>query len=151
MRILLTDRNAWPSRAHVSDAGLDLKSTEETFSLAPGEKKLVGTGVHTEIPKGYVGLLVIRSGIGTKTGLELANKLGVIDSDYRGEIKAMIRNTGDVGEVITQYTPIVQLLIVPCLTPEIEVVDKLSETKRDKGGFGHTDAKTKEPKLNKQK
>jgi len=141
MKIRLTDTKAWPGRAHETDAGLDLRSTEPTFMLAPKEKKLIGTGVHAEIPKNHFGMVVIRSGIGTKTNLELANKVGIIDSDYRGEIMAMIRNIGDTGELIEQYSPIVQLIIVPCLIPEIEVVPRLSETKRGNGGFGHTTKK----------
>lgn len=145
IRILLNDKNAWPSRAYPYDAGLDLKSTEPTFTLQPGEKKLIGTGVHIEIPKLYFGLVVIRSGVGTKTGLELANKVGIIDSDYRGEIKAMMRNNGDTEETIEQYSAIVQLIIVPCIVPEVLVVDKLSDTKRDIGGFGHTTVDNKDP------
>jgi dUTP pyrophosphatase len=145
MKITVKDRNAFPSRAHPTDAGLDLKSIEDTTILKPGDRKFFSTGVCAEIPIGYVGLLFIRSGLGTKTKFKLANGTGIIDSDYRGEIMACIENSGAGVDVIKQYDRIVQLVIVPVLTPELEVVSKLSETKRGIGGFGHTD--TKMPKI----
>lgn len=136
MRIKLIDKNCWPSRAHPTDAGLDLKCRNESFLLNKGEKTLVGTGVCAEIPVGFVGLVVIRSGTGTKTRLKVSNGTGVIDSDYRGEIMVMLENSGEDAEPIEQYKPFCQMLIVPVRIEEIEVVDRLSETKRGSNGFG---------------
>lgn len=139
MKILLKDKNCWPIRAHATDAGLDLKSAEDTFVLKPGEIRAVGTSVCMEIPNGYVGLLFIRSSVGTKTNhVTIANGTGVIDSWYRGEIIAVLHNNGTDEETIEKYYTFCQLVIVPCITPEVTVVDELSKTKRGTNGFGST-------------
>lgn len=129
-----------PERKTPGSAGLDLSVTEDLF-LKAGEVVLAGTGVKVAIPEGYVGLVVIRSGI-SLTGIELVNGIGVIDSDYRGEIKLPLRYLGrDLYTripVIPAGTRVAQLLVVPYLPVQVEVVDELDQTARGEGGFGST-------------
>ena len=99
---------------------------------------LCRTGLSFEIPKGYVGLIYIRSSVGTKLDLVLSNQVGVIDSDYRGEVMLPLRNLGRSARVINSGTRIAQMIITPINQVDIEVVKELSETKRGDGGFGST-------------
>ena len=137
-----------PTRAHPTDAGVDLVawSTDESGpgwlgSTIPYDSTLiVGTGVKVAIPEGYVGLLFVRSSLGIKRHLDLANGTGVIDSDYRGEIKVCLRNTGPTHQYVKRGDRICQLVIVPVhLNPWVEV-DTLDETERGEGGIGSTGA-----------
>ena len=123
-------------------AGADLYACiAESVEIAPGETKMIGTGLAMEIPEGYMGLIFARSGIASKRGLAPANKVGVVDSDYRGEFMVALHNHSyqpasvDVGERIAQ------LVITPYMTACFEVADELSETVRNTGGFGSTDKK----------
>jgi len=126
-----------PVRKTAGSAGLDLKVTNNLL-LKAGEVVLAGTGVKAAIPEGYVGLVVIRSGI-SLTGIELVNGIGVIDSDYRGEIKLPLRYFGkDLYARIPAGTRVAQLLVVPYLSVQVEVVDELDQTDRGEGGFGST-------------
>lgn len=130
----LQDRKAWPTRAYASDAGLDLKSINDTFTLKPGDEVQVHTGVALEIPAGHVGLLFPRSG----SCHELKNTIGVIDCDYRGEIIGKVKNSGEKSKVIKKYDKVFQLIIVSCITPTFVETNKLSTTKRGSKGFGHS-------------
>lgn len=137
MRIKLLDENCLPVKAHTYDAGYDLKARKET-SVFPQDTEFIPTGVCVEIPAGYVGLLFPRSSI-SKTPLRMANSVGVIDSGFTGEIKIPLYNTSEVEiKDIEQYDKIAQLVIVPCMSFELEPVDELEDTERGEGGFGST-------------
>lgn len=118
-------------------AGLDLRSVGKIL-IEPGETVKISTGIAISIPHGYVGLLFVRSSIGIKRGLTLANCVGVIDSDYRGEILGALTNTSDKIQIIEANERVVQLVVVPCLLDNVEIVEKLDETDRGEGGFGST-------------
>lgn len=129
-----------PHYATEGSAGLDLTviSDNDTIVIPYKSTMLCRTGLSFEIPKGYVGLIYIRSSIGSKLDLVLSNQVGVIDSDYRGEVMIPLRNLGRGARVINSGTRIAQMLITPINQVDIEVVDELSETKRGVGGFGST-------------
>ena len=126
-----------PTRAHPTDAGLDLYAAE-TIQIAPRVVTLVPTGIATAIPTGHVGLLIARSSLAVKKAMTLANGVGVIDADYRGEIKVPIVTTDGCHNLIQAGTRIAQLLILPIATPTVEVVSVLPDSERGNGGFGST-------------
>ncbi len=119
-----------PTRGSAEAAGADLRACmdEERIELAPGETKLIGT----------VGGIFARSGLSVKEGLRPSNCVGVIDSDYRGEVKVALYNDSSQSRVIERGERIAQLLILPYLAPEFEEAEALDETDRGDGGFGHT-------------
>ncbi len=122
-------------------AGADLYAClEESVSIKPLETKMIGTGIAMEIPEGYAGLVFARSGLACKKGLAPANKVGVIDSDYRGEIKVALHNHNGSGEalLVESGERIAQIAIVPYLKAEFEIADELEETNRGENGFGST-------------
>ena len=128
-----------PSYATDFAAGCDLySSSSEKKSFNPGETKLIKTGVAMEIPIGYAGLIYARSGLATKKGLAPANKVGVIDSDYRGEIMVALHNHTNEVKEIDAYERIAQLVITPYVKALFNEVDDLNETKRGENGFGST-------------
>lgn len=123
-------------------AGADLYAlTEGTVELAPNETKLIKTGIAMEIPKGYVGLVYARSGLACKRGLAPANKVGVIDADYRGEIMVALHNHSDRIASIENGERIAQMVIAPFITADYNEVEELSDTDRGAGGFGSTGKK----------
>ena len=131
-----------PTYGSEYSAGADLYAAiEEPVSIVPGETYLVKTGIAMEIPTGYVGLVFARSGLATKRGLAPANKVGVIDSDYRGEIMVALHNHSAVCQTIDVGERVAQISIVPFLSADFDVVDELSETERASGGFGSTGRK----------
>lgn len=120
-------------------AGADLYCpTGEGVTVAPHTTVLVKTGLAVEIPEGYVGLIYARSGIATKRGLAPANKVGVVDSDYRGEVMVALHNHSDIEQSIDGGERVAQLVIAPYITADFCEVDALSETVRADGGFGST-------------
>ena len=122
-------------------AGADLYACiDETLSIGSGETKMIGTGIAMEIPTGYVGLVFARSGLACKKGLAPANKVGVIDSDYRGEIKVALHNHNGSQDAlcVENGERIAQISIVPYLKADFEEVDNLEDTDRGEGGFGST-------------
>ena len=122
-------------------AGSDLFAClDEDVTVAPGATVWIPTGLAMEIPKGYAGLIYARSGIACKKGLAPANKVGVVDSDYRGEFTVVLHNHGDAPQTICHGDRIAQLVITPVLTPAFTEVDSLSDTDRAAGGFGSTGA-----------
>lgn len=127
---------AMPSYAHIGDGGADLR-TMEAFECRPGEVVKVHTGVRVEIPYGYAGFLMSRSGQG-KIRVTLANSVGLIDHQYRGEIMALITNDGIDPYRAGMYERIAQLVIVPVVNAQFNVVEKLSESTRGSDGFGST-------------
>lgn len=106
--------------------------------IYPGEQYKVSLGVRVEIPANHVGLLMPRSGKGSK-GMHLANVIGLIDSDYRGVLMANIKNNSNEPMSIRIGESIAQMVIVPCWTPQLQVVESLTSTERGEGGFGSTD------------
>lgn len=136
----LHEKAVVPHYATEGSAGLDLTviSDEDTIIIPYQSTMLCRTGLAFEIPKGYVGLIYIRSSVGSKLDLVLSNQVGVIDSDYRGEVMLPLRNLGRSARVINSGTRIAQMIITPINQVGIEVVKELSETKRGDGGFGST-------------
>ena len=122
-------------------AGADLYSCSDKTEIAPGETVLMHTGVAIELPIGYVGLVYARSGLASKRGLAPANKVGVIDCDYRGEIMVALHNHGSVTQTVEKGERIAQLVIAPYFTADFNEVEELSETVRGEGGFGSTGRK----------
>lgn len=140
MRIKVDDPKYIPEVKTDFSAGADLKvKTDDAIVIKPKESMEIHTGVYMEIPKGYVGLLFIRSSFG-KRGLMLKNSVGVIDSDYRGEMMAQVINVSDQDIVLEDGERFSQVVVVPCLSlkDNLEVVDELEETERGGGGFGST-------------
>ena len=128
-----------PSYQSEFAAGADLYAAiEKQVSVASGETVFVPTGIALEIPKGFVGLICARSGLACKKGLAPANKVGVIDSDYRGEIMVALYNHSAETVTVAAGDRIAQLLLVPYLTAEFDETQTLSDTARGSGGFGST-------------
>lgn len=138
----LNERAVIPTYGSAGSAGGDLYNAEEKDSvIASGETVFIGTGLAVEIPEGYVGLVYARSGLACKKGLAPANKVGVIDSDYRGEIKVALHNHGNQAQTVATGERIAQLVIAPYVFVEYEETDDLSDTVRGEGGFGSTGRK----------
>ena len=134
---ILDDRATPPRRAHPTDAGLDLApiSSGDTRRVGPGETSIYRTGIAAEIPTGYFGLVVPRSSAKVR-GLSIS---GVIDSSYRGDIRIVITNASWNTQTIRHGEHIAQLIIIPCETPAITIVNELSQTDRGTSGFGSSD------------
>ena len=134
----LNDRATAPTYGTEYSAGADLYSAEDAVTIAPHSTYLVHTGIAVEIPEGYCGLIFARSGLASKRGLAPANKVGVIDADYRGEIMVALHNHTDTPATVAASERIAQLAIVPFLKAEYEASAELSDTVRGEGGFGST-------------
>ena len=135
----LTTTAITPTRGSPNSAGLDLYADADVL-VSSGASVMLGTGIAIEIQKDHVGLVAIRSSVG-KAGVALANSVGVIDSDYRGEIKLCLTYTaGSGGHYIRKGQAIAQIVIMPVLPVELVEVDALSTTERGSGGFGSTGA-----------
>lgn len=130
-----------PTRGSIAAAGYDLygNNTKE-IDIAPHSTVMIGTGIAIEIPDGYFGGIYARSGLASKKGLRPANCTGVIDSDYRGELKVALHNDTDETMTIQPHERIAQLIIQPYENVDFEEVDELSDSERGKGGFGSTGA-----------
>jgi len=137
LKIYCSDPGCIPQRAYPTDAGIDLRA-RGNYYVDSNEVTKVYTGIHVEIPEGCVGLIFPRSGLARDFGVTLANTIGVIDSDYRGEIICLVQAREPI--CIEQYSRFAQLVIIPCLldTKYVEDLANLSNTKRGDGGFGHT-------------
>lgn len=136
MKIMLDSPDAiLPTRAHNTDAGLDLYSREEQIIL-PGESAVFDTGVHIELPPGTYGRLESKSGLNINYDIVCLG--GTIDEGYTGSIRVKLYNLGKKPYMIRKGQKIIQLTIIPCVRPELEVVDRLEETERGEGGFGST-------------
>lgn len=135
----LNDRAVIPTKGHIGDAGFDLYACiEEPITIKPGETVKVPTGLAVEIPNGYFGAVFARSGLATKQGLRPANCVGVCDAPYRGEYIVPLHNDSNEERVVNPQDRIAQLIIMPFLEVQFNVVDDLSETERGNGGFGST-------------
>lgn len=123
-------------------AGADLCAClDAPLTIAPGETVFVHTGLAMEIPVGYAGLVYARSGLASKRGLAPANKVGVVDSDYRGELMVALHNHGTEAQTIEDGERIAQMVITPYLTAQFFETEELSDTVRGTGGFGSTGRK----------
>ena len=128
-----------PTYGSAEAAGADLYAClDEKIIIHPGESVFVPTGLAMEIPKGYAGLIYARSGLACKRGLAPANKVGVIDSDYRGEFIVVLHNHGSQPQEIAHGERIAQLVVTPVFTPGFAEVQELTDTTRSAGGFGST-------------
>jgi len=129
-----------PQTATSGSAGMDLYACiDGSVTLNPGELKIIPTGIAIELPdNGCAAFLYARSGLGVKHGICLSNGVGVIDSDYRGEICAGLCNVSDKPYVIEPFERICQMVIAPVFVPEVREVSRLEDTARGKGGFGST-------------
>ena len=136
----LLDEAIIPTRGSADAAGLDLYAPFN-YQLFPHTTVKVSTGIAMAIPKGYVGLIFARSGLATKQGLRPANCVGVVDSDYRGEIIVALHNDSDNTQTIEARSRVAQMVIIPYEAVDIEVVDELDDTERGSGGFGSTGIK----------
>ena len=135
----LNENAKLPTYGTVYSAGCDLYACmDEDVSINPGETKLIKTGLSMEIPENYAGLIYARSGLATKKGLAPANKVGVIDSDYRGEIMVALHNHSNEERTIQPNDRIAQLIIMPYISANFIECDELTETERGEGGFGST-------------
>ncbi|MDX6724620.1 MAG: dUTP pyrophosphatase [Solirubrobacteraceae bacterium] len=126
-----------PRRAHEHDAGYDLACLED-FTLEPGERRMVGTGVAIALPAGLAGLVTPRSGLAARHGITIVNAPGLVDPGYRGELRVTLLNTGAERYTAQAGDRIAQLLLVPFAAPEVQVVDELAEAPDGRGelGFG---------------
>ena len=138
----LNENATIPTYGSPFSAGADLYACEENdVVIAAGETKLVHTGIALEIPEGLVGLIYARSGLASKRGLAPANKVGVIDSDYRGEIMVALHNHGLSDQTVSVGERIAQIVFTPYVSADFDLVDELSDTVRGEGGFGSTGRK----------
>ena len=138
----LSETAKLPERGSAYAAGYDLfADLQEAIEIKPHETYMINTGVAMEIPEGYWGGVFARSGLATKRSLAPANKVGVIDSDYRGEIMVALHNHSDLPQTIDAGERIAQLVLVPYVAAAFEEVSELEDTARGAGGFGHSGVK----------
>jgi dUTP pyrophosphatase len=128
-----------PRYARDGDAGLDLHAAE-TCTLAPGERRAIGTGIALAIPDGHAGLVLPRSGLARRDGVTVLNAPGLIDAGYRGELQVLLVNHGDASVTVKRGDRIAQLVIQRIERVELTEVDELPDTERGAGGFGSTGA-----------
>ncbi|MBQ8891962.1 MAG: dUTP diphosphatase [Bacilli bacterium] len=135
----LNDKAIIPTYGTKSSAGADLYAMiDSLIEIKPNESIIIPTGIAMDIPEDYVGLIYARSSLATKKGLAPANKVGVIDADYRGEIKVVLYNHSNQIQTISPNERIAQIVITPFVQVQFLVVDELDETERGTGGFGST-------------
>ncbi len=138
----LDERAIIPTYGTEFSAGADLYAVlDAELTINPHETVLVHTGISLEVPEGYAGLIYARSGLASKKGLAPANKVGVVDADYRGEVMVALHNHGDKAQVISHGERIAQFVIAPFLKAEFVLSEELSDTQRGQGGFGSTGSK----------
>ena len=135
----LKENAVLPTYGSAEAAGADLYAClDAPVTILPGASVFIPTGLAMEIPKGFAGLIYARSGLACKRGLAPANKVGVVDSDYRGEFMVVLHNHGSEPQQITHGERIAQLVITPVYTPGFTEVTELNDTQRSAGGFGST-------------
>ena len=138
----LNDTAIIPTLGSVEAAGCDIYANlvedAGSVTIGPGATLFIKTGITMEVPKQYAGLIYARSGLASKRGLRPANCVGVIDSDYRGEIMVALHNDSDIPQTINHGERIAQMVITPYIRPEFVETDGLTDTERGEGGFGHT-------------
>lgn len=142
IKIVNKSNHPLPEYATSGSAGMDLRANiDSPIILAPGERKLIPTGIYIALPVGYEAQVRPRSGLALKYGIGLANMLGTIDSDYRSSIGVILINLGQEDFVVNDGDRIAQMVIAKHETAEWDVVDGLDETERGEGGYGHTGVK----------
>ena len=138
----LNENAVIPTYGTEFSAGADLYALAgEDITIEPHKTVMIHTGLAMEIPEGYAGLIFARSGLASKKGLAPANKVGVVDPDYRGEFMVALHNHSDIEAKVDAYERVAQLVIAPFLKAEFELCDDLSDTVRGAGGFGSTGTK----------
>lgn len=138
----LSDKATLPAYGSEFAAGADLYACiEQDITVAPHTTVMIPTGIALELPVGYAGLIYARSGLASKKGLAPANKVGVVDCDYRGEVKVALHNHGETAQTVAVGERVAQLVITPYITAKFIVKDELSDTVRGAGGFGSTGTK----------
>ena len=130
-----------PTYGSPYSAGADLYSAMDDVTISPHTTVLIKTGLALELPIGFAGLIYARSGLATKRGLAPANKVGVIDCDYRGEVMVALHNHSEIEQTVSKGERIAQLVITPYVVADFEEATELSETVRGEGGFGSTGMK----------
>ena len=142
IKIVNKSKHPLPEYATPGSAGMDLRANiDAPITLAPGERKLIPTGIYIALPVGYEAQVRPRSGLALKYGIGLANMLGTCDADFRGEIGVILINLGQEDFVVNDGERIAQLVIAKHERAEWEVVEELDETERGEGGYGHTGVK----------
>lgn len=138
----LTETAVIPTRGSNQAAGYDLYADlESAIEVKPHETVKINTGISMAVPEGYFGAIFARSGLSTKKGLRPANCTGVVDSDYRGPVIVALHNDSEEIQVVEPGERVAQLIVMPYLAVEFDVVDELDETERGEGGFGSTGMK----------
>ena len=138
----LSERAILPTYGSEYAAGADLYACiDADVTVQPHATVVIPTGLALELPVGYAGLIYARSGLATKKGLAPANKVGVVDCDYRGEVKVALHNHSDIPQTVAVGERVAQLVITPYITAEFVAADALSDTARGAGGFGSTGSK----------
>ena len=142
IKIVNKSKHPLPEYATPGSAGMDLRANiDAPITLAPGERKLIPTGIYIALPVGYEAQVRPRSGLALKHGIGLANMLGTVDADFRGEIGVILINLGQEDFVVNDGERIAQMVIAKHETAEWDVVEELDETERGEGGYGHTGVK----------
>ncbi|MDE7087757.1 MAG: dUTP diphosphatase [Clostridia bacterium] len=138
----LNEKAILPTYGSEYAAGADLYAcTDGEITIAPHATAMIPTGLALELPVGYAGFIYARSGLASKRNLAPANKVGVVDCDYRGEVKVALHNHGETAQTIAAGERIAQLVVAPYITAEFTEADELSDTVRGAGGFGSTGTK----------
>ena len=138
----LNEKAILPSYGSEYAAGADLYAClDGDITINPHDTVLIPTGIALELPVGYAGLIYARSGLATKKGLAPANKVGVVDCDYRGEVKVALHNHSNTYQTVSAGERVAQLVITPYITAKFVECDELSKTVRGAGGFGSTGSK----------
>ena len=137
----LNENATVPTYGTEFSAGADLYNLDAPVTIEPHKTTLIHTGIAVEIPEGYCGLIFARSGLAAKRGLAPANKVGVIDADYRGEVMVALHNHSDIDATVDAGERVAQLVVTPFLKVEYQLADELSDTVRGAGGFGSTGTK----------
>ena len=142
IKIVNKSKHPLPEYATPSSAGMDLRANiDAPITLAPGERKLIPTGIYIALPVGYEAQVRPRSGLALKHGIGLANMLGTVDADFRGEIGVILINLGQENFIVNDGERIAQMVIAKHERAEWDVVEELDETERGEGGYGHTGVK----------
>lgn len=135
----LDERAVIPTYGTEYSAGADLYAVcDGEVTINPQETVLIHTGLSVEIPQGYAGLIYARSGLASKKGLAPANKVGVVDADYRGEVMVALHNHGNTAQTVASGERVAQLVVTPFLKVDFTLSDELTDTERGSGGFGST-------------
>ncbi|MCM1438678.1 MAG: dUTP diphosphatase [Roseburia sp.] len=138
----LNEKAILPTYGSAYAAGADLYAClDGEISIAPHQTVMIPTGIALELPVGYAGLIYARSGLASKRNLAPANKVGVVDCDYRGEVKIALHNHGETAQTVAPGERVAQLVVAPYITAEFSEADELSDTVRGAGGFGSTGSK----------